>query len=255
MDAKDGAFDMDDITGKVALVTGGSRGIGRAIALELARAGADVAVNYVASRGDADTAVAEIRALGRRAVALGADVAVPDQATGLVAAAEAALGPATILVNSAGVGYALALEDITLEIWSRTLAINLTGSFLVTQAVVPAMRRARWGRIMAISSVAAQTGGVIGPHYAASKAGQIGLMHAYARRLAGDGITANAIAPGRVDTDIVRQDTSPLRRTPPPPVGRIGTVDEVAAVAVMLARNGYITGQTISVNGGAHPTS
>src|SRR5262249_9703970 len=98
------------------------------------------------------------------AVALGADVAVPDQATGLVAAAENALGPVTILVNSAGIGYALALEDITLEIWSRTLAVNLTGSFLVTQAVVPAMRRARWGRFMALSSIAAKTGGVIGPH-------------------------------------------------------------------------------------------
>ncbi|MBI3515063.1 MAG: SDR family NAD(P)-dependent oxidoreductase [Proteobacteria bacterium] len=244
---------MDDITGKVALVTGGSRGIGRAIAVALARAGADVAVNYVASRRDADAAVAEIQALGRRAVALGADVGQPEQASALVGAAERALGPVGILVNSAGVGYALAIEDITPEIWNRTLAINLTGSFLVTQAAVPAMRRARWGRIMAISSVAAQTGGVIGPHYAASKAGQIGLMHSYARRLAGDGITANAIAPGRIDTDIVRQDTSALRATAPaPPVGRIGTADEVAAVAVMLAHNGYITGQTININGGVH---
>ncbi|MEJ0069611.1 MAG: SDR family oxidoreductase [Pseudomonadota bacterium] len=116
------------------------------------------------------------------------------------------------------------------------------------------MRRAGWGRIMAVSSIAAQTGGVIGPHYAASKAGQIGLMHSYARRLAGGGITANTIAPGRVDTDMVRNDVSPLRAALPVPVGRIGTVDEVAAIAVLLARNGYITGQTINVNVWMHPS-
>jgi len=245
---------MDDIAGRIALVTGGSRGIGRAIAVALADAGVDVAINYRVNAREAEAAVAEIQARGRRAVALRADVAHPDAAAGLIAAAEQALGPVTILVNNAGVGRSKSLDELTVEDWHATIATNLTGTFLVTQAALPAMRRAGWGRIMAVSSIAAQTGGVIGPHYAASKAGQIGLMHSYARRLAGDGITANTIAPGRIDTDMVRDDTSPLRAALPVPVGRIGTVDEVAAIAVLLARNGYITGQTINVNGGMHPS-
>lgn len=245
---------MDDLTGRIALVTGGSRGIGRAIAVALARAGADVAVNYAADATAADQVVAEIQGLGRRAVALRADVSAADQAAGLVAAATQALGPVAILVNNAGVGRTRTLDDLTAEDWHRTLAVNLTGNFLVTQAALPAMRKARWGRIIAVSSVAAQTGGIIGPHYAASKAGQIGLMHSYARRLAGEGITANVIAPGRIDTDMVRTDIAPERAAQMVPVGRIGTVEEVAAVAVLLARNGYITGQTININGGSHPS-
>jgi 3-oxoacyl-[acyl-carrier protein] reductase len=245
---------MDDIKGRIALVTGGSRGIGRAIAVALAEAGVDVAINYRSNAKEAESAIAEIRARGRQAIALRADVARPDEVEDLVAATAQALGPATILVNNAGVGRSRALDALTVEDWNATIATNLTGTFLVTQAALPAMRQAGWGRIMAISSIAAQTGGVIGPHYAASKAGQIGLMHSYARRLAGDGITANTIAPGRIDTDMIRDDVSPLRAALPVPVGRIGTVDEVAAIAVMLARNGYVTGQTINVNGGMHPS-
>lgn len=246
---------MDDITGRIALVTGASRGIGRAIALALARAGADVAVHYATRQSDADAAVAEIRALGRRAVAVRADLARVDDASGLVDAVERALGEIQILVNNAGIGLPKAIDALTLDDWNRHLATNLTASFIITQAALPAMRRARWGRLIEISSVAAQTGGVIGPHYAATKAGQIGLMHAYSRMLVAEGITANAIAPGRIDTDMVRQDTTSNRAAMAVPVGRHGTTDEVAAVAVLLARNGYMTGQTINVNGGLNPSS
>jgi 3-oxoacyl-[acyl-carrier protein] reductase len=126
--------------------------------------------------------------------------------------------------------------------------VNLKSVFLMTQAVLPGMRARRWGRIINLSSVAAQTGGVIGPHYAASKAGMLGLTHSYASLLAPEGITANAIAPALIETDMLRDfPASAVHRIP---VGRFGTVEEVAAVAVMLAQNGYITGQTVNVNGG-----
>lgn len=246
---------MDDITGRIALVTGASRGIGRAIAVALARAGADVAVHYGASHHDADAAVAEIRALGRRAVAVRADLARAEEAAGLVDAVVGALGDVQILVNNAGIAGPKPIDALTLDDWNRHVAVNLTASFIVTQAALPAMRRARWGRLIEVSSVAAQTGGVIGPHYAATKAGQIGLMHAYARMLVAEGITANAIAPGRIDTDMVRRDTVSNRAAMAVPVGRHGSVEEVAAVAVLLARNGYMTGQTINVNGGLNPSS
>ena len=133
------------------------------------------------------------------------------------------------------------------------IAVNLTSCFILTQAVLPAMRRRKWGRIINLSSVAAQVGGVVGPHYAASKAGIIGLTHAYASRLAREGITVNAIAPALIETEMV---TSNLGARPDLiPVGRFGLPAETAAVALMLAQNGYITGQTISVNGGWYMTS
>jgi 3-oxoacyl-[acyl-carrier protein] reductase len=142
------------------------------------------------------------------------------------------------------------LEEITEADWDEVVDTNLKSCFLLTQAVLPGMRARRWGRIINISSVAAQVGGVVGPHYAASKAGMHGLTHFYASRLAKEGITANSIAPALIETDMV---TSNPNATPDRiPVGRFGTPDEVAAVAVMLARNPYITGQTINVNGGWH---
>ncbi|MDA8165618.1 MAG: SDR family oxidoreductase, partial [Desulfobacteraceae bacterium] len=160
------------------------------------------------------------------------------------------LGPVTILVNNAGLGTMRTIEEITAPDWDRMLAVNLKGPFLLTQAVLPDMRAARWGRIISISSVAAKVGGVVGPHYAASKAGVIGLMHYYAAHLAGEGITANTIAPGPVSTDM--SGALPGLRPELQPVGRFGTVEEIAEVAAMLALNGYITGQTINVNGGRY---
>jgi 3-oxoacyl-[acyl-carrier protein] reductase len=239
---------MDDLTGKIALVTGASRGIGRATALALASAGADLVVAFHRHRTGAEEVCAQIEASGRRAVAFAAGVAHPDEVTRLIRDVEDALGTVDILVNNAGIAPAVKIEDLTEADWDRVIDVNLKSAFLVTQAVLPAMRRQRWGRIVNLSSVAAQLGGVVGPHYAASKAGMIGLTHAYARQLAGEGITVNAIAPALVETDMVT--SNPNAKPDLIPVGRFGAAEEVAEVAVMLARNGYITGQTINVNGG-----
>ncbi len=166
----------------------------------------------------------------------------------MVRQVESQLGPVAILVNNAGITRPQPIDEITEQDWDEVLAVNLKSVFLVTQAVLPGMRAAKWGRIINLSSVAAQTGGVIGPHYAASKAGIQGLTHSYAALLAKEGITVNAIAPALIETDMMRDNP---RATPALiPVGRFGTVDEVADVVVMLATNGYITGQTINVNGG-----
>lgn len=238
----------DEISGRVALVTGASRGIGRAIAVALAAAGADVAVNYRARAAEADETCAQITQLGRRAIAVAADVANNADVMRLVRTVEAELGDVAILVNNAGITRPQALTEITERDWDELIAVNLKSMFLVTQAVLPKMRTARWGRIVNLSSVAAQLGGVVGPHYAASKAGAIGLTHSYAHLLAREGITVNAVAPALIETEMV---TSNPNATPQLiPVGRFGSAQETAAVVVMLACNGYVTGQTINVNGG-----
>jgi 3-oxoacyl-[acyl-carrier protein] reductase len=239
---------MDKLDGRVALVTGGSRGIGREIALELAGEGAHVAVAYRAGRDEAEALVGLIESKGQRAVALQADLADPSQAQMLVAGVARQLGGIDILVNNAGINPSKPLVDLTVEDWRQTIDVNLSSAFYVTQAALPAMRERKWGRIIILSSVAAQLGGVIGPHYAASKAGLLGLMHGYASQLVKEGITANAIAPALVETDMLKGNDA---ITPDKiPVGRFGKPEEVAAVAVMLACNGYMTGQTINVNGG-----
>ena len=242
----------DDLTGKVALVTGASRGIGRAVAIALAKAGADVAVNYRTRTDEAKQVCGEIESLGRQPVAVNADVSIAADVSRLVETVEQQLGEIAILINNAGVTRPQPIEEITEHDWDEILAINLKSVFLVTQAVLPKMRAAQWGRIINLSSVAAQTGGVVGPHYAASKAGVLGLTHSYAHLLAKQGITINAIAPALVETEMVT--SNPKARPDLIPVGRFGTVDETSDVAVMLARNGYITGQTINVNGGWYMT-
>ncbi len=239
---------LDDLTGKIALVTGASRGIGRAIALALAEAGADVAVNYVSRKAAANETCAAIRKAGSRALPVKANVARAAAVARLVAAVELELGPVDILVNNAGIVGTKPLEDITEADWDEMIAVNLTSAFLVTQQVLPGMRSRGWGRIIFVSSVAAQTGGITGPHYAASKAGLLGLTHSYARHLFKEGITVNAIAPALIETDMVAGN---LQASPAAiPIGRFGAPSEVAAVAVLLAQNGYLTGQTINVNGG-----
>jgi 3-oxoacyl-[acyl-carrier protein] reductase len=186
--------------------------------------------------------------LGRNAVVIQADVSDASEVQRLVQAVEVSLGGVDILVNNAGINPVSSVADLRLDEWNRVIATNLTSSFMVSQAVIPGMRERRWGRLIMLSSVAAHTGGVIGPHYAASKAGMIGLVHSYANLLAKEGITANSIAPALIDTDMIRGNfaISPSLI----PIGRYGQVEEVAEAAVMLARNGYITGQTINVNGG-----
>ena len=239
---------LDDFTGKVALVTGASRGIGQAAAFALAEAGADIAVSYRHREAQALETVRGIERLGRRAIPVRADVSLGTEVADMVAVIEADLGQVDILVNNAGIVSAKPLPEISETDWDEMLAVNLKSAFLVIQRVLPGMRARRWGRIINLSSVAAQTGGVTGPHYAASKAGLLGLTHSYARQLVKEGITVNAIAPALIETEMV---TGNLNVTPLMiPVGRFGTPDEVAAVVVLLARDGYITGQTINVNGG-----
>ncbi len=236
------------IDSKTALVTGGSRGIGRATALSLVAAGCNVAINYLHNRDEAESLVAEIVRGGKQAISVRADVSRETDVQHLVAAVERALGSIDIVVNNAGINPSKPLAQLTLADWNETIAGNLTSAFLVSQAALPGMRQRRWGRLIFISSVAAQTGGVIGPQYAASKAGMLGLMHSYASLLAKEGITSNAIAPALIDTDMIR-DRSGIQPDLLP-VGRFGTASEVADVILLLARNGYITGQTFNVNGG-----
>ena len=236
----------------MALVTGASRGIGRAIALALAEAGANVAVNFLNRAADAAEVGDRIQQLGRRSAVVAADVSVAGDVERLVNDVTERLGPIDILVNNAGIARPQPLDAITEADWDVVIDVNLKSCFLATQAVLPAMRRQRFGRIINLSSVAAQVGGVISPQYAASKAGILGLTRYYARHLAAEGITVNAIAPALVETDMVT--SNPNARAELIPVGRFGSVGEVADVAVMLATNAYITGQTVNVNGGWFPS-
>jgi 3-oxoacyl-[acyl-carrier protein] reductase len=241
-----------EISGRIALVTGASRGIGRAIAVSLAKAGVDVAVNFQFRKKEAQEVCAEIKSLGRRTLAVQADVSRAEEVSRLVKTIEKELGTISILINNAGIAKPRSLEEMTEEIWDETLRINLKSCYLVTEAVLAGLRAQRWGRIINVSSTAAQVGGVVGPHYAASKAGILGLTHSYASRLFKEGITVNAICPALIITDMVSEN---LRARPDRiPVGRFGTVEEVADVALMLAGNGYMTGQTIQVNGGLYQT-
>lgn len=237
---------------RVALVTGADRGIGRALALALARAGADVAVAYGTRAAAAAAVAAEVRAEGRRAVAVGADLAREAEAARLVADVEAALGRIDVLVSNAGVGEPAELDALDLALFDRTLAVNLRAPFVLTQAVLPGMRARRWGRLLYVSSTAAQVGGIVGPHYAASKAALGGLAHAYAVRLAAEGITANVVAPALVATDMIA--SNPRAHPDRIPVGRLGRPEEVADLAVAILSNAYVTGQTVQANGGLYFT-
>ena len=239
---------MPPLTDRVALVTGGSRGIGRAVALALAEAGAAVAVNYRERAREAAGVVEAIRGKGGRAMAIGADVSRSAEVTAMVAAVERDLGPVDILVNNAGIGLIRGLDDLTEADFDLTIAVNLKSAFLCTQAVVPGMRARAWGRIVNISSGAARGAGGVGVHYNASKAGMEGLTRGYASRLVKDGITVNAVAPSLIETDMVRAGlaASPARI----PLGRFGTAEECAQAVLMVVGNAYMTGQTIPLSGG-----
>ena len=243
-------FQEQTLNGKIALITGASRGIGRAIAPALAKAGCDIAINYLRAESEAASVAASVEEVGRRSCVVQADVSQPEDVERLVASVERQLGPIDILVNNAGINPTKPFMELELSDWRKTIDTNLTSAFLVSQAVIPGMRQRRWGRLVFISSAAAQIGGVIGPHYAASKAGMHGLMHSYANLLVREGITSNAVAPALVETDMIRNN--PAIRPDLLPVGRFGRVEEVADVVVLLAMHDYITGQTINVNGGVY---
>jgi 3-oxoacyl-[acyl-carrier protein] reductase len=237
-----------DLKGRVALVTGASRGIGAAIARALAEAGADIAVNYRARAAEADAVAASVRALDRRALAIAADVSDAAAVARMMAAIATRLAPVDILVNNAGIGLVRNIDELTETEFDLTIAVNLKSAFLCTQAVLPHMRAQHWGRIVNISSGAARGAGGVGVHYNASKAGMEGLTRGYAARLVKDGITVNAISPSLIETDMVRGGvaSSPARI----PMGRFGTPEECAQAVLMVMGNSYMTGQTVQLNGG-----
>jgi len=236
------------LAGKVALVTGGSRGIGRTIAVSLAEAGAAVAVNYRERAKEAASVVEAITKSGGRAMAVAADVSQSQAVTDMVAKVTRELGPVDVLVNNAGVGLVRTVDDLTEADFDLTIAVNLKSVFLCTQAVLPGMRARKWGRIVNISSGAARGAGGVGPHYNASKAGMEGMTRGYAARLVKEGITVNAVAPSLIETDMVRSGlASAASRIP---LGRFGTSEECAQVVMMLVGNAYMTGQTVALSGG-----
>lgn len=238
-----------DLSGRVALVTGASRGIGRAVAFALASAGAAVVVNFRERAKEADDVVANIRASAGRAIAAQADVSLRQPIDAMLARIEAELGPVDILINNAGIAVVRGLDDLTENEFDQTIMVNLKSAFLCTSAVLPGMRARGWGRIVNISSGAARGAGAIGVHYNASKAGLEGLTRGYAARLAKHGITVNAIAPSLIATEMIGALGDVVSRIP---MGRVGTVDEVAGAVLMVIANGYMTGQTIQLNGGMH---
>jgi 3-oxoacyl-[acyl-carrier protein] reductase len=236
-----------DMKGHIAVVTGGSRGIGAAIALVLAEAGAAVAVNYRERADEANAVVARIKQSGGRAVAVAADVSRADAVAAMVKQVAASLGAVDILINNAGMAIPRGIDDLTESEFDQTIAVNLKSAFLCTQAVLPAMRAANWGRIVNISSGAARGAGAIGVHYNASKAGMEGLTRGYAARLVKQGITVNAVAPSLIETDMMSGRTDLARNIP---LGRLGQAGEVAQSVLMVLGNDYMTGQTIHLNGG-----
>ena len=246
---------MFDLTGKIALVTGGSRGLGRAISLAFAGQGADVAINY---RGNVDAAEAVVRAvesLGRRAVAVAGDTSQGrDACEAIVKAALDAFGTIDILVNNAGITRDNLIMRMDADEWDAVIDTNLSGPFWMTRAIARPMLKARAGRIINMSSAAGRMGNAGQANYAAAKAGLIGLTKTTARELASRGITCNAIAPGLITTDLTSDlpeaATEALKSLTP--LGYIGAVEDVAAAAVYLASDEarYVTGQVIGVDGG-----
>jgi 3-oxoacyl-[acyl-carrier protein] reductase len=245
---------MIDLTGKAALVTGGSRGIGKAIGLRLARQGADVAFSY---RGNADAAKAtadEIESIGTKALAIQGDVRDPASADTVVKGALDSFGKVDILVNNAGVTRDDLIMRMSEGAWREVLETNLFGAFWMTKAVTRPMLKARAGRIVNITSVSGQAGQMGQANYSSAKAGLIGLTKATARELASRGITVNAVAPGFVLTELTQDLPEALQAeiTSRTPLGRFGTTEEVAdAVAFLVSDEaGYITGQVLAVDGG-----
>jgi 3-oxoacyl-[acyl-carrier protein] reductase len=243
-----------NLAGRAALVTGGSRGIGRATCLALAAHGAAVGVHYSASQAQAAEVVDQIRGAGGRAIAIRGDLREADAPGRAVAEAAAAFGPIDILINNAGQMTDVPVEAMSDEIWEAALSLHLTAVFRCSRAVIPAMKMRRWGRIVNVSTQALYTGSKNHAHYAAAKAGLLGFTFSLAKEVGEHGVTVNLVAPGRIRTGMLAERSSGreeewMRQTP---VRRFGDPSEIAGAIVFLASQaaGYITGATLHVNGG-----
>lgn len=237
---------------RVAIVTGGNRGIGYGISVELAAANFNVAIIYYRRKEEADRTVDEIREMGRKANAYQADISRSDEVTRVITEIYNVFGRIDVLVNNAGLASKSSTVDLTEQMWDRIVDVNLKGTHLCSQAVIPFMQRASYGRIINMTSIAGQTGGGIGPHYAASKAGVIGLTRFMATELGPYGITVNAISPSGVPTDLLL--SLGMEPNAARPVRRVGTPEDIATATVYLASESasYVTGQVLSVNGGSY---
>lgn len=243
--------------GRVALITGGSRGIGRAVVLRLAEFGASVIVNYVSDSAAAERVVSEARAFGVEAVTIKADVSQVDEAKRLVLEAQEHFKQLDILVCNAGIWEGSPVEEISEEMWDRTIDVNLKGTWAVCRAAVPLMKARRFGRIVIVSSTAGQRGEANVSNYAASKGGQISFTKSLATELASSGITVNCVAPGWVDTEMNNGVFANSERLAAIvgtiPLGRVATADEIALPTVFLCTDWarHITGEVLNVNGGS----
>jgi 3-oxoacyl-[acyl-carrier protein] reductase len=233
--------------GRIALITGGSRGIGAAISRALAENGAAIAINYREGADQARKLADELAKTGVSAITVQADVSQADAVANMIQLVKSQLGEIDILINNAGIAITRGIDTLSEAEFDQTIAVNLKGVFLCTQAVLPMMRAKNWGRIINISSGAARGAGAIGPHYNASKAGVEGLTRGYAARLVKEGITVNAVAPSLIETDMMKGQKSLVSRIP---LGRFGRADEVAKAVMMLIDNSYMTGQTVAMSGG-----
>lgn len=238
----------NDLMGRVAIVTGGSGGIGSAIAVRLAEAGNDVAVTYATNPDRAHRTVDAIEAHGRRGLAIRADLTDPHAGVAAIDDAVRSLGAVTVLVANAAIARQVSdVADVDIDLWRKTMDVNTVAPFLQCQRLLPDMVDAGFGRILFTSSVAAYSGGVVGPHYAASKAALHGLIAWLAGRNARHGITINAIAPALIDETSMRPDA------PAPPIGRFGTPEEVATIAHTMLASPYVTGKIWTIDGGLQP--
>jgi 3-oxoacyl-[acyl-carrier protein] reductase len=241
----------------VALITGGSRGIGAATALRLAQDGHDIAIAYRANADGAEEVAAAVRELGRTAATFAGDMSELEPPSAIVSEVERELGPVEILIANAGINQPMEQDPrkIDAAVWDRMMAINLRAPFLTAQASIGGMIDRGFGRIVLLSSIAAYTGGIIGPHYAASKAALHGLAHSLSQFASGHGVTVNVVAPALIATDMMPTDEQALaelaRRIP---VGRLGRPDEVADLIAAIIRNPYLTNQSILVDGGIRPS-